>query len=296
LKSNLIGFFFTDADLLRKEGLKTDPPYKFMREQGFEHCTELIIQASTGDIMIFDIARRCQDGPIRHESMAQLNLLTPHLSRSALLASRIGLNEMRSAANTLSDLGLAAAVLSANRHLIAANQLMQQLLPSTVEERAMGRIHFTDKKADLLFTSALTNALAAQTNVRRDKAVFSIPIPSKADQPAMVAHVLPIRRAAHDIFHAAASIVIITPVCSAQVVSESVVQGLFDLTAAEARIASRIAGGETISEIAFGTNTSEGTIRSQLKSVFGKIGVSRQADLVGLLGSISSVRPPTYKS
>jgi DNA-binding CsgD family transcriptional regulator len=292
-KNNLLGSFFTDAEMLSEEEIQTESLYKLAREYGLGRCAGLIVQAPTGDAIIFDIERSHQSGPISVESIAQLNLLKSHLSRSALMASRVGLNEARAAAETLGILGLPAAVLSPYHRFLAANEFMQRLMPTVVEERAAGQMHLADKSADQLFASALSDALAAQSDIKiAAEQVFSVPIPAKDEQPAMVAHVIPVRRAARDVFSLAASIVVMTPVCPAQVPSATVVQGLFDLTAAEARIASRIAGGETISAIALGTDTSEGTIRSQLKSVFGKIGVSRQADLVGLLGSVGTVRLP----
>jgi len=292
-KYNLIGSFFTDAEMLSGEEIQTEPLYKLCRRYDLGLCAGLIVQAPTGDAMIFDIERCHREGPMSAESLAQLNLLKSHLARSALMASRVGLNEARAAAETLGILGLPAAVLSPYHCFLAANEFMQQLMPAVVEEHATGRIHLADKKADQLFMLALSDALAAQTDLHKAaKQVFSVPVPAKDELPAMVAHVIPIRRAACDIFSSAASVVIMTPVRPAKIPSATVVQGLFDLTAAEARVASRIAGGETISEIASRTHTSEGTIRAQLKSVFGKVGVSRQADLVGLLGGIGSTRLP----
>jgi DNA-binding CsgD family transcriptional regulator len=66
-------------------------------------------------------------------------------------------------------------------------------------------------------------------------------------------------------------------------------QKLFDLTAAEARVAISICNGDGVAEIAESHNVSIGTVRNQLKSVFAKIGVNRQPDLVRLVYNISLV-------
>jgi len=58
----------------------------------------------------------------------------------------------------------------------------------------------------------------------------------------------------------------------------------FGLTSAEARVARGIARGETIASIAGRHNVAVATARSQLKSVFSKLGAHRQAELVALLG------------
>jgi DNA-binding CsgD family transcriptional regulator len=57
----------------------------------------------------------------------------------------------------------------------------------------------------------------------------------------------------------------------------------YHLTAAEARVALHIIDGGSIASYAEGAALSRGTIRSHLKAVFGKMRVSRQAELV-LLG------------
>ena len=94
---------------------------------------------------------------------------------------------------------------------------------------------------------------------------------------------LPIRRAAADLFAAAESIVVFTPLTAGSVPGLSVLEGLFDLTAAEARVARGIASGDTIAGLSAQFGTSAGTVRTQLKAVMAKTGTARQAELVQLL-------------
>lgn len=64
---------------------------------------------------------------------------------------------------------------------------------------------------------------------------------------------------------------------------------LFDLTPSEARVAVGIVTGKEISEIAIQHGVAVGTVRNQLKSVFQKVGVSRQSELVRVILRISRV-------
>ena len=66
--------------------------------------------------------------------------------------------------------------------------------------------------------------------------------------------------------------------------TEKILCSRFGLTSAEARVALGIGRGETIISIAGRHNVTVGTARSQLKSVFSKLGAHRQAELVALLG------------
>ena len=101
------------------------------------------------------------------------------------------------------------------------------------------------------------------------------------------AHVLPVRGAAHDVFATAEAIVILTPVVPRDVPTADVIQGLFDLTPAEAKVAGAIGNGKTVAEIATSFGIAPETVRSHVKAVLGKTGLGRQAALVGLLRGIA---------
>ena len=58
---------------------------------------------------------------------------------------------------------------------------------------------------------------------------------------------------------------------------------VYNLTPSEAQVAISLANGHSIDEIASASHHSAHTIRSQLKSVFRKTGVSRQSELIKLL-------------
>jgi DNA-binding CsgD family transcriptional regulator len=62
-----------------------------------------------------------------------------------------------------------------------------------------------------------------------------------------------------------------------------VVSAMFELTPAETRIAIALAQGDDLAAIAQALHLSLATVRSQLKAIFAKSGVHRQADLVQLL-------------
>ncbi len=63
----------------------------------------------------------------------------------------------------------------------------------------------------------------------------------------------------------------------------AILQAVFGLTKAEARLACELACGDTIEDIAEEHGVSISTARVQLKSIFAKTGTSRQAELVALL-------------
>ena len=64
---------------------------------------------------------------------------------------------------------------------------------------------------------------------------------------------------------------------------------IFRLTPAEARLAARLACGESLEEASERLAVSLGTARNQLKAIFTKTETNRQAELVALLWRVSDL-------
>jgi pimeloyl-ACP methyl ester carboxylesterase/DNA-binding CsgD family transcriptional regulator len=67
---------------------------------------------------------------------------------------------------------------------------------------------------------------------------------------------------------------------SSQALSENALSGFFGLTAAEARVTQQLALGLTVEEAAQELGIKLSTVRTHVQRVFGKVGVSRQPDLL----------------
>jgi DNA-binding CsgD family transcriptional regulator len=110
----------------------------------------------------------------------------------------------------------------------------------------------------------------------------SIPLAGRGRAP-MVVHLLPLRREARDIFSGAFCLLFVTSVVARKAPQPTLLEVLFDLTPAEAKVASLIANGRPVAAIAQRQGVAENTVRIHLKSIFAKTGVHRQAELVNLL-------------
>ncbi len=178
----------------------------------------------------------------------------------------------------LEALGLPGAVLRDGGQLYAANPSFQRLIPSVARDMR-GRLLFSNKGADALLDDTLQR-LAAEGVAGQSR---SIPIPGTEEHVAMIAHVVPVRGQAYDIFSHGMALLVVTPVDRNVVPSAEVLEGLFDLTPAEARVARAIAEAQSIDTIALANSVSRETIRTQLSAVLSKTGLRRQPDLVALL-------------
>jgi len=185
----------------------------------------------------------------------------------------------------LGVIGLPAAVLSCSHRLLAANKLLEKLVPRVVQDR-QSRIGLVNRRADAMLAWSLRR-LQNHTGGQ----VHSIPIAATSELPASILHVVPVGGPANGMFAAASCVLFITTIAHQEIASVQAIQGMFDLTPAEARIARGIAAGRTVSELATEAGVAVGTVRQQLKSVFSKTGVSRQVTLVGLLTASASSFP-----
>ena len=72
--------------------------------------------------------------------------------------------------------------------------------------------------------------------------------------------------------------------------SPEVLRHIFGFTQAEARLASRFAAGEGITQLARSLRISVGTVRQHLKSIFAKTACRRQGELLALLARLAALR------
>ncbi len=251
-----------------------------MRPRGLGRGAATGIPFPSGDTLIFSIERAYARGPASRATLDRLDALRPHLARAALLAARLQLERARTAAAALAWLGLPAAVLGLRGNVMAMNTLFDALVPDVARDRRE-RVTLANPAGDALLAQALA-AESAHLGVVR-----SIPLAAENDRPPMIVHLLPVRGSAHDLFGGAGSVVIVTPVELREVPGAEVLQGLFDLTPAEARVARGIGSAKRVDEIAMALGVSPETVRSQLKTVLSKTGLGRQAELSALLAGLS---------
>jgi DNA-binding CsgD family transcriptional regulator len=274
--------FLIDVDFLTREELEQDPIYRNMwqAQGGVGWAMATAIPIPTGENAMFALSRRTECGPFERASAQRLDELRPHLARSALLSARLQLERARVASQTLAALGLPALVVNEQCKVLAANHLIEALT-GYVLWRAQDRVSLEDKAADQLLRGAIAAIDLAGGPVR------SFPVRHTGAEAMMIAHVVPIRLSARDIFVRCAAVLVLTPVTLPQAPPVELVQSLFDLTPAEARVARSLTAGATLDDIAASGGVSRNTVRTQLRGVLEKTGCVRQAEVVALLSGIT---------
>ena len=282
LFSNNLPSFFTEHDFWSPDQIDANPIYRdFFRPRGLGWSAGTGLMMPTGDNIVFSVERNFDNGPIEQEKVRVLNELRPHLARAALIASRLGLKTAKGTNSILAELGLPALVFDESGVVIEANPLMNDLTEH-VKWQALGKIRLADVSANALLYTSLP-ALDASS----DTAIHSFPLRDGDGRAALVAHVVPIRRSAHDIFGRSFALMILTPITARKAPPVELLRSLFDLTVSEARVARAVAQGESLDDIATAGGVSKNTVRSQLQQVMDKVGCSRQAEITAMLANIS---------
>ena len=243
--------FINDYDLFNDQEMDADPTYRYLRSSG----------------------------PFARSVVRALEPLRPHLARASLISARLSLERARAAAQALDIIGLPAAVLSRSYRVSVTNKLFEALIPSMFKDGS-SRVALADERADGLLKMTFEGMKHGKKH-----SLNSIPIRAGRTTPPSIVHVVPIARAANDIFSSACAILIVLPLAMKGSPPASIIQGLFDLTPAEARVAVQLSRGGTVADIASAAGIEIDTVRKHLKAVFAKTGVTRQSELIAILSS-----------
>lgn len=277
--------FATDRDAFSDEEIATDPLFtELLIPQGLGRGVATAVEVPAGDTIVLHAEGDLRKGPLPAETVERLNLLRPHVARSALISARLAFERARTAVETLSALGHAACAVSPAGVVVVANGEFEAE-QGYWTTRGGGHVALEDRRSDALLREAIS-AGALGTRVR------SVPLRPQGDLAPAVLHVVPLRRAALDLFANAGSILVLTKGSSSPTGATPLLQALFDLSATEAAVAAGIAAGQTAQQIALAGGKSVATVRNQIKSVLEKTGCARQVDLARLLAQV--VPPGPY--
>ncbi|HVO02117.1 MAG TPA: hypothetical protein VMT54_07945 [Candidatus Cybelea sp.] len=269
-------------DFMTPEEIENDPQRIAARAVGIGVNLCTAIPVPNGDLVTVVFQRWLKDGPYDQAAIDRMDALRPHFARAGMMASRLHLERVQAAVAALEAIGLAAGVLSTSGRVQAVNPLLEDMR-STFIAAAHGRIALANAAANALFQDAIAHN-------RENRVTRSIPVPASDGQAPLVVHLLPLRRAAHDIFSGSEMLVAATPVSASGIVpSPSVLAGLFDLTPAEARLAASLSQGRALRDAAEDSNITFKTGRTYLERIFAKTGTHQQSELVALLKSAEGI-------
>ena len=213
-----------------------------------------VFRLPTGELVMLALTRRAErELAVEADIVAELDALRPHLCRSFVLSARLRLERARNATENARFIGIPSCVLDHDGKILSANGQMFAL-KRHIRWRARDQLSLANREAERLFRDALSG----------QGMVSSFPVmgPDPVTDEAMIAHVIPIRLLARDIFTRSTTMLILTPLVPPNVPPVELIRSLFDLTSAEARVARSLASGASVKEIARRGRVSPNTVRT----------------------------------
>lgn len=270
-------------DFMTQEEIERDPARVMLREFGIGRHLCSAIPMPTGELATFVFQKWMKDGRYTQDEIDELDVLRPHLARASLVAGRLRMERAEATTSALDFMGLPAAVLSSGGRVMATNPRLEQM-DTVFLPVAHGGLAIADRDANRLLQDAVLGMNASV------EAVSSIPVPAIGGGAAFVVHLLPLRRAAHDIFAGADILLLATPITpSALVPSASLLNALFDFTPAEARLAADLASGLTLAESAALNGLTTKSARTYLERIFHKTGTHQQSQVVAMIKTVQPI-------
>lgn len=278
--------FVNDFDLFPNETIEDIPLYRdFLIPNGFGWGAACTHEFTNGDQIVFSIEKKLSDGPIDKKALEFLNSLRQHLNRAALMSAQLEFEKMRAATEALSLMGLPALVVGYDGRVLSAND---RALSSKTQLSigAQDRLTFQSEAANLAFRSIFQNKGIDGTVIFGDR--LSFPLPSGDDLFPGIAHVVPVKGSARDIFLNAACFIILTSTKKTQAPQPEFLQVIFNLSPAEARVAKLLVDGNTVRAISRLLTISPETVRSHVKAILSKSKVNRQVDFVAAVTRLNT--------
>lgn len=228
----------------------------------------------------FRVTRTETEAEFRPSDVQRLQGLIPHLRTATALFEKLQLAGAQHGAfhSAAQGMGLALVVLDRGRHVVSTNALAEKLLAESEGVHQAGSRLGLDSLGD---TRRLDAMLAE--NYREGPARFRIERPVHGD---LVATARPIGLPAVGAGTGALALLLSRPGQEGPP-SPQLLRDLFGLTPAEARLAGALARGETLVGTARQLGISHNTAKVQLRAIFNKTGVHRQAQLVSLIAHLT---------
>jgi DNA-binding CsgD family transcriptional regulator len=269
------------------------PPEEFVRTPIYrELCAPLGLRwvagvkvAAGDDLWCLAIQRSADEGPFAAADMRRLSVLSRSLSAAAATARAFGFARAEAALDAFAMSGSAVVLFDRCGEVFRFNKAAACLLGHDLQI-VRNRLVSKDQGA----TAALDRTLHALL-WRPDGASLQPPLglPREEGYP-ILAYLSRLSGVAADCFAPCQVVAVLVDLEARVRLVERDLMSIFNLTPAEARLASRLSSGESIEKIAAGLSISYETSRKRLKSIFQKTNTHRQAQLVALLAQFSAGR------
>jgi len=266
----------------RHELEKTEFRHEFLRPFDLIHECGIITEDSGGKLAVLTALRRPRQDDFDQEDVALLKSLTPHMTRAVLLHGRMmDLKQASAAAGSVLDsMDVALLGLSGEGKLCFTNALADSIL-RTAEILCLEKERLV--VVDVGSAAAWQRSFNAAVHPKLHTGTALKPLSLRGTHQSFYVSMLPFCRNSDLLPGPVRVLVVITDPSVQPKSREQLLVHLFRLTPTEAHVAMLLVSGLEPKEISQITETTQNTVRFQLKVIYRKTGVNRQSQLVRLI-------------
>jgi DNA-binding CsgD family transcriptional regulator/PAS domain-containing protein len=251
--------------------------------------------SGNGRLGVAVFGKNVRSDPFGKRELGTVRPLLPHLRRAMQVKYHLASVDMgvASLAAALDRLKAGVMVLDGDGAVRHCNEAAEALLWAgdglCLQER---RLRARDAKTSSRLEQLIAEATQCASGDEPHRGGGELAIPRRAKKRPLLVLVAPLPEfSAHRFGRSQPAVAIFITDPDERQVPESRLAELFGLTPAEARLASRLAAGDTLTEAADAFCLSKETLRVQLRALMDKTGTNRQSELVRLLALVDAVRP-----
>lgn len=269
----------SNSDLVRTEFYND-----FLRKFGWLHECAAVSEMRESSMSVMTMMRDARRPEFSNEEIETIETLVPHLKRALSLHRRmVDLQFCNQAkAWVLDRVPFGTVLLNAAGRVLVANKHATEMAGEGVIRLSQSGLHANSCREDAPLQALIRSAAAP---LAPESGGGALMLQGFKDRRIAVL-VTPIKR--HIIGTAPAVAIFLADEGTRPTSRAELLQRLFKLTPAEARLAERLADGVSLGEAADLLGITVGTARTRLKSLFLKTDTSRQAELVRLLVLLSA--------
>jgi DNA-binding CsgD family transcriptional regulator len=262
---------------------------EWVKPQRIKDSLQTIVLQRAGRLGLFSMVRHESVGVATDRDIAILRLLAPHIRRAVTISDVIDLKaiELHALSETLDKFVAGVTVVAEGSRILHANAAARGMFAAGGPVRSVhGRLSAADPRARQELDEAVV--LAQRDEAGIGAAGIGVAL-SGRDGEAAVAHVLPLARGSirTRLMPQAAAAVFINQNREAASRDTTAVAKTLGLTRTEARMLEQLTMGDTLSEAAAALGIANTTAKTHLAHIFAKTGVSRQAELIALVGRLA---------
>jgi DNA-binding CsgD family transcriptional regulator len=272
----------TERHMFSAEELARQPfQQEFAKRNGIDSEAGMVVASHANQSFVLTVQRPARIGIYEGRELADMNRLVTQIADACSFALRLKLVSAAKIAETLDARGDAVALLSASGRILFATAEFEKHIGQAVlvrRDELAAREPADNAELQAQIRRAVTGPIG-QGECR--------PIILRGPSGPIVARCMPIAGAAQDFLGIARVLVAIDDPGRRRVPPDTELRRLYNLTAAEARLARRIGNGEPLRAAAEAERITFETARSRLKVIFDKTGLHRQTDLARLVDRLS---------